>query len=325
MEPGGEPVSPRGEPVSPHGEPVSPPGEPGSRAEFWGGAGRFGVEPGSPGGARLHPKMPGSPWGAGQNFWLSGASAPAQQAARAFARAASKGASKGLRRASMSAAILSGLLLSAGYLQIPPRATARGLTPAASRVRPLRVYPQLRSRASNGKPPPPAPPRAKPTGFDADEGGGGSGKQIGDALMTIVTVLWKTIPGGVASKIVLSAVAGLFTWASSIYLTGVRVDNRIILVNKTLGSKIDSLNETLGAVNKTVSMVNAKINDVPNKTEFLVLNSLFGCFLLCVPWLTRQLPFTVDFKWTSRLQVVKKSDTAHSPVAQPDSPAPPVP
>ena len=96
-------------------------------------------------------------------------------------------------------------------------------------------------------------------------------------------------------------------------------------MNKTLGSKIDSLNETLGAVNKTVSMVNAKINDVPNKTEFLVLNSLFGCFLLCVPWLTRQLPFTVDFKWTSRLQVVKKSDTAHSPVAQPDSPAPPVP
>ena len=61
------PAYPTGvEPGSPHK---------GSRDEFWRGAGRFGVEPGSPGGARLHSKMPVSPagepgsplppWGAG--------------------------------------------------------------------------------------------------------------------------------------------------------------------------------------------------------------------------------------------------------------------
>ena len=216
---------------------------------------------------------------------------PARAPARAFSRAASKGASKGLRRASMSAAILAGLLLSAGYLHIPPRATARGLTPAASRVRPLRVYPQLRSKASNVTPPlPPGPPMAKPTSFEPDEGGGGSGKQIGDALMTIVAVLWKTIPGGVASKIVLSVVAWLFTWASSIYITGIRVTHKLTLVNNTLGTQLNALNETLSEVNKTLSdqlaKINVKMDNQPNKTELFV----FGCFLVCVPWLTRHLP-----------------------------------
>ena len=65
----------------------TPRGEPGSRAEFWGGAGRFGVESygvGLPRWIPAPPKMPGStpgkpgspsrgerPW-SGQNFWLSG-------------------------------------------------------------------------------------------------------------------------------------------------------------------------------------------------------------------------------------------------------------
>jgi hypothetical protein len=216
------------------------------------------------------------------------------------------------------------LLLSMGYLRIPPRATARGPMPAA-RVRQLRVYPQL-SGASSTPPPPPAPPtppRANINGFGPDEG---PGKALGDLLAKLFAAIWEVVPGGVLTKIILSVSACLFTWATSIFLTWTRVDKRLVGVNETLGTKIDMVNESLStkietlstkidSVNKTLSTVITKMDNIFTKTDALVLSVV----LLCVPSISRLLQGRLPF----RIQVVMKPDTAHSP-SPPPPPPPPV-
>jgi len=188
----------------------------------------------------------------------------------------------------------------------------------AARVRQLRVYPQL-SGASSTLPPPPAPPtppRANINAFGPDEG---PGKAIGDSLAKLFAAIWTVVPGGVLTKIILSVSTCFFTWATSIFLTAARVDNRLVGVNETLGTKIDMVNTKIDSVNKTLSSkidtVSTKMNNIFTKTDVFVLSVV----LLCVPSISRLLKGSLPF----RIQVVMKPDTAHSP-SPPPPPPPPV-
>jgi len=135
-------------------------------------------------------------------------------------------------------------------------------------------------------------------------------------LTQLAAVIWKQIPGGVLTKIILAVSSFVFSWATSIYLTGTRfkkgldaVNTTLLTVNETLSTNIETLSTKIDAVNETLSL---KIDDLRDNLFSKSDIRIFGVVLLCAPAISRILPFTIN--------VAMKPGKAHSPSPPPSPP-----